>query len=90
MTREEYDEFMFGVCSSQEDIDVKQKYIDSLEQQNKALTDRIKEMGEPKTCDGCEHYDKKQGLRFCSLGWECKRGAFDKYTPKQNQSGKGQ
>jgi len=32
------------------------KYIDSLEQRNAELEQRVKELEEPKTCDGCEHY----------------------------------
>ena len=46
------------------------------------LVDLLEFIESKNGCDGCEHYNQKQGLRFCSLGWECKRGAFDKFKQK--------
>lgn len=114
MTREEYDEWMNGVCSSDEEIAANRAYIESLERQNTSLQARIKqleevnknygntilqlrekvkELEEPKMCDGCRHHGEQSddGWGVCSnLGsWlyleeTPSHSMCQYYEPKQN------
>lgn len=64
--------------------------IKSLEQQNKELQARIKELEEPITCDGCKYYYKEYDT--CAFEYDyqrpisknCSRRFKDYYEPKEN------
>jgi len=77
VNKQEYHEHMFGVCSAQEDVDVKQEYINSLE----------KQLFENKKCSNCLHYGLGQCLlyRECELsGGECGKGFVEIDNPDQH------
>lgn len=81
-------------CNDTNALDLAEKLfciIDSLEQQNTALQARIKELEEPKTCDGCEHHRTDDDFPYCSkyennASFVCERLHFkDMFEPKRNK-----
>lgn len=67
-------------------IDDMVDHIESLEQQNQGLQARIKELEEPKTCDGCKHENMEEGdgLYHVYCG-NCLRIHVDEFEPKDTQ-----
>lgn len=65
MTREEFDSKIKISKSISELAQYVNEYICYLEQQNTALQARIKEMEEPKTCEGCKHYRTDDDFPYC-------------------------
>ena len=63
------------------------KYIVPLEQRNTELEKRVKELEEPKTCEGCQWYHKDTHDRCQSPYYNCVRNnhLMDRYQPKDTK-----
>ena len=75
MTREEFDK---GIEEGLPVAYICSKYITSLEQRNAELEQRVKELEEPKTCEGCKYVVNcfiidSLNARMATDGFSCNR-----------------